>query len=649
LLAVVRPIGPALLSAAAVDVAATATTEQQFISSLNTAIATESASLGPATHPLVFSGNLVYANGAVIAGVPQAVLLDYVDGLKAVGVQRVDLNPGLTSIDDPNATALYDAVVRHIRELGLQLAINAEISPGELGANPTFQEFEAAALQTYPLLAARYQPDNFVIVHEPTTMAARLGVQTTVPEWDGFIRAVAPLIRTASPHTRLGAGGFYSEAESAFYLDFITIPVLDFMTLDVYDDSHFAQDVQWAQSAYAAVDPTHPNGKAFYIEETWAPYYLPSPLPLDWQVETLANLSLVGPCNLDFAAMDANWVQLVARFASANGMEAITAFTTEAFYSYGTAGADKPSEAPYSALVVQSLLQGQLTATGQGYLANSNQWGIKSATSVSSASYATLASVFNPACGTADNPCNANVTVAPDALVSVFGANLAVSSAFTESANYPTTLAGTSTTLVDSSNITYDVGMYFTSPQQVNYLVPASVSAGPATIAVISGDGTKTNGLVLVSAVAPGIYTANQNGSGPPAGFAICAGGCAGWPNRQANGQYVQNTFAAGCTPGNCTAQPISLGGPADQVVVELFGTGIRHVSSLSAVAATINGQSVPVEYAGPQGQFAGLDQVNVQLPHSLAGSGEVTLVLSVLDTVSQVTTTANAVTLHIL
>jgi uncharacterized protein (TIGR03437 family) len=91
------------------------------------------------------------------------------------------------------------------------------------------------------------------------------------------------------------------------------------------------------------------------------------------------------------------------------------------------------------------------------------------------------------------------------------------------------------------------------------------------------------------------------------------------------------------------------LGGPADQVVVELFGTGIRHVSSLSAVAATINGQSVPVEYAGPQGQFAGLDQVNVQLPHSLAGSGEVTLVLSVLDTVSQVTTTANAVTLHIL
>jgi uncharacterized protein (TIGR03437 family) len=39
---------------------------------------------------------------------------------------------------------------------------------------------------------------------------------------------------------------------------------------------------------------------------------------------------------------------------------------------------------------------------------------------------------------------------------------------------------------------------------------------------------------------------------------------------------------------------------------------------------------SVPVSYAGPQGQFAGLDQVNVQLGSSLAGMGETNLVLTV-------------------
>jgi uncharacterized protein (TIGR03437 family) len=35
---------------------------------------------------------------------------------------------------------------------------------------------------------------------------------------------------------------------------------------------------------------------------------------------------------------------------------------------------------------------------------------------------------------------------------------------------------------------------------------------------------------------------------------------------------------------------------------------------------------SVPVSYPGPQGAFVGLDQVNVQLPASLAGKGNVTI-----------------------
>jgi len=38
----------------------------------------------------------------------------------------------------------------------------------------------------------------------------------------------------------------------------------------------------------------------------------------------------------------------------------------------------------------------------------------------------------------------------------------------------------------------------------------------------------------------------------------------------------------------------------------------------------------VPVVFAGPQGQFTGLDQINVQLPASLAGKGEVDVVLTV-------------------
>jgi uncharacterized protein (TIGR03437 family) len=44
----------------------------------------------------------------------------------------------------------------------------------------------------------------------------------------------------------------------------------------------------------------------------------------------------------------------------------------------------------------------------------------------------------------------------------------------------------------------------------------------------------------------------------------------------------------------------------------------------------TIGSTEVPVRYAGPQSQFPGLDQVNVQLPGSLRGQGEMDLNLSV-------------------
>ena len=77
-----------------------------------------------------------------------------------------------------------------IRQLGLQLAINPEITPGELGQHPTFDAFQTAALLNYAQLAARYQPENFVIVHEPTTATSSLALPgTTVQQWHDFITA----------------------------------------------------------------------------------------------------------------------------------------------------------------------------------------------------------------------------------------------------------------------------------------------------------------------------------------------------------------------------------------------------------------------------------------------------------------------------
>jgi uncharacterized protein (TIGR03437 family) len=83
------------------------------------------------------------------------------------------------------------------------------------------------------------------------------------------------------------------------------------------------------------------------------------------------------------------------------------------------------------------------------------------------------------------------------------------------------------------------------------------------------------------------------------------------------------------CGSSGCVAVPITLSA-GSPVYLTLYGSGIRNFSSIANVEVTINGVSVPIQYAGPQSSFAGLDQVNVSLPASLEGSGLVNVILTV-------------------
>src|SRR5262249_59696728 len=67
-------------------------------------------------------------------------------------------------------------------------------------------------------------------------------------------------------------------------------------------------------------------------------------------------------------------------------------------------------------------------------------------------------------------------------------------------------------------------------------------------------------------------------------------------------------------------AAPIDFGPSEDQIVLVLFATGLRYRSSGAAVSATIGDVSAQVLYAGAQGDFSGLDQVNLLMPRTLIG-----------------------------
>lgn len=224
--------------------------------------------------------------------------------------------------------------------------------------------------------------------------------------------------------------------------------------------------------------------------------------------------------------------------------------------------------------------------------------------------------------------------VASEAIAAAFGTNLASSTVTATMLPLPTSLADVTVKVKDSLGTERDAPLFFASPGQINFLIPTGTVAGLANVAVTSSGLTLATGTAQIASVAPGLFTANANGQGIAAAvlFRLKPDGSQAY-EPVARFDAGQNRFIA---------VPIDLGPEADQLFLLLFGTGLRGRSSLSAVMATIGGANAEVSFAGPQGDFAGLDQVNVRLPRILVGRGEVNIAL-IVDGKA-----ANAVTVNI-
>ena len=212
-------------------------------------------------------------------------------------------------------------------------------------------------------------------------------------------------------------------------------------------------------------------------------------------------------------------------------------------------------------------------------------------------------------------------TLAPEAIATAFGVNLSTSSQGAASLPLPTTLAGTTVFVRDISGTERPAPLFYVSPTQINYLIPVGTLPGAASVTVISGTAI-AQGAAQINRVSPGLFAANTDGQGVPVGSAVRV---------KADGAQIYEPISmVDAAQGKYVPLPLDLGPTGETMVLVLFGTGMRSRSNLSAVTVSIGGVPAQVDYAGPQGDFAGLDQLNVHVPRSLIGRGEVDLVLMV-------------------
>ena len=196
----------------------------------------------------------------------------------------------------------------------------------------------------------------------------------------------------------------------------------------------------------------------------------------------------------------------------------------------------------------------------------------------------------------------ANEALTPGTIISIFGYRIATETAQAGNPqSLPTTLGGVTVKIGNTP-----LALFYISPNQVNALIGTNVAPGSYQLTLNSPVGTFGTPITISAAAAPGLFSIF--GTGTRDGAVLNA-----------------ITFSPG---------PFTVTTHGAPTYLSIYATGL----SLSAApTVTIGGTPVNVTFYGNAPCCAGLQQINVQLPPSLAGAGRVEVAVTAGGMVSNV------------
>jgi uncharacterized protein (TIGR03437 family) len=202
--------------------------------------------------------------------------------------------------------------------------------------------------------------------------------------------------------------------------------------------------------------------------------------------------------------------------------------------------------------------------------------------------------------------------LAPNTLASLYGLRLSyVTKGMTpddiQGGVLPTVLPGTGVhVLVGNLPAT----IYYVSPDQINFLVPANLLPGPSTVQVVLDGHSGSTVEVKLASVSPGLFQLDAHSA-----VAL-----------HADGSVV--TTAAPAKPGEIVIlYATGLGETVPPVSYGQLCTTAAPLEELSEFKLMLNGESAgqaAVQYAGIAPGYAGLYQINLLLPKSTQPNPEI-------------------------
>lgn len=208
---------------------------------------------------------------------------------------------------------------------------------------------------------------------------------------------------------------------------------------------------------------------------------------------------------------------------------------------------------------------------------------------------------------------------APGMILSLFGVALAASTAPASTLPLPTSLLGTSATINGIS-----APLFYVSPGQVNLMIPFETLPGTATFTLTAGSASASQSL-SIGATAPGLFSMNQSGGGQGAiliantpAFAGLAGSVPGRDARPA--QRGVDSVSIYCT---------GLGAVNNQPATGAAASANPLATTIAAPTVTIGGVTAQVSFSGLAPGFAGLYQIDAQVPAGIAAGDAVPVIVT--------------------
>jgi uncharacterized protein (TIGR03437 family) len=222
----------------------------------------------------------------------------------------------------------------------------------------------------------------------------------------------------------------------------------------------------------------------------------------------------------------------------------------------------------------------------------------------------------------------ASVPVAQGGLASLFGAGLVGNSSTVSATTWPASLLNRQVVINDQ----LQAPIYYIGPGQANFQVPSNSPLGTDRIAVRTADTGElvAGGSLLVSAAAPGIFTANLTGSGQAA-VVNQDGTINSSTNPAPAGSTIQiyGTGQGQVSPAvtDGTAAPSS---PLSSTVAVPTSNGTACLNNQPSMCVAIGSGFGDVKYSGLAPGFIGLWQINVVIPTgTTAGTVPVRVVIN--------------------